>query len=63
MGRKKDLAQVDAIAKKYGLTPEERREFGKYLEDCKAEFEGGSANLNRDFTWQQLEEKVKEFRS
>jgi hypothetical protein len=43
------------------LTPEQRREFGDYLESEKAAGRGGSKNVRGDFTWKELMEKAKDF--
>ena len=61
MGRKKDLAQVDEISKKYRMGEEDRFEFGDFLEECKANGEGGTKNDREDFTWDELDRKAKEF--
>lgn len=58
MPRKHDLRQVDAIARRYGL---DRDEFGAYLEECKAHGDRGTANPRGDFTWDELEQKAREF--
>ncbi len=31
---KRDMRQIEAIAREFGMEPAERREFGDYLEDC-----------------------------
>ncbi len=59
MGRKPDLKQVDAIADEFGI---DRREFGDYLEDCKAAGDRGTANNRGDFTWAELRLKAREFK-
>ena len=61
MGRKRDIRQIEAIAKEFGMDPVERREFGDYIEDCKRQGECGSGK-NGDFTYDELREKVPEFR-
>jgi len=61
MGRKRDIRQIEAIAKEFGMEPDERREFGDYVEECKRHGEGGSGN-NGDFTYEELREKAHEFR-
>lgn len=61
MGRKRDIRQIEAIAREFGMDPEERREFGDYVEDCKRSGEGGSGP-NGDFTYGELRDKVPEFR-
>ena len=37
MGKKRDIRQIEAIAKEFGMDSDERREFGDHIEDCKAE--------------------------
>lgn len=63
MVRKRDLKDVDAVAKQFGMNKEQRRDFGDYLEECKESGDGGSRNDRGDFTWTELEEKAKEFLS
>ena len=60
MGRKADLKQVDAVAGRYGMTPDQRREFGDYLEECKRNGDGGSLERG-DFTHDELCTKAEEF--
>lgn len=60
MGRKRDLGQVDAVAKEAGMTPEERRAFGAYIEECKGSGDYGSGP-GGDFTMEELREKAREF--
>ncbi len=33
MGRKSDLKEVDNVARRFGMTEEQRIEFGDFLED------------------------------
>ena len=61
MGRKRDIRQIEAIAKEFDMDDEERREFGDYVEDCKRRGELGSGQ-NGDFTYGELRAKVPEFR-
>ena len=51
MGRKRDLKQVDAIAKEFHMTREERKAFGIFLEEEKANGQGGTLNPRGDFTY------------
>jgi hypothetical protein len=60
MARKRDIRQIDAIAREFGMDPRERRKFGDYIEDCKARGEKGSAR-DGDFTYEELREKAREF--
>lgn len=61
MGRKRDIRQIEAIAKEFAMDPQERREFGDYVEDCKRRGERGSGS-DGDFTYGELRAKVPEFR-
>jgi hypothetical protein len=56
----KDISQIEAIAREFGMTPEERREFGDYVEECKQSGDYGSMP-NGDFTYQELRDKATEF--
>ena len=59
MGRKSDLKQVDAVAKRFGI---DRDDYGDYLEDCKASGDHGTANDLGDFTWAELCKKASEYK-
>jgi hypothetical protein len=61
MGRKRDIRQVEAIAQEFGMDPDERREFGDYIENCKRRGERGSGSEGA-FTYGELRTKVPEFR-
>ena len=61
LGNKKDIQQVEAIAKEFNMTEEERREFGDFLEEEKAAGNGGTKNKRGDFTYQELRQKAREF--
>lgn len=61
MGKKKDLQQIDAIANEFGMDEDERKDFGKLIESEKASGYGGSKNERRDFTYQELRQKAREF--
>jgi len=61
MAKKRDVRQIEAIAGEFEMDPDERREFGDYIEDCKRAGERGSGE-DRDFTYEELREKVPEFR-
>jgi len=60
MARKPDLKQVDAVARWYGL---DRKEFGDYIGKCKAKGDFGTENDRGDFTWDELREKVEEYKN
>jgi hypothetical protein len=61
MGKKRDIRQIEAIAREYGMDTDERREFGDYVEDCKRSGEKGTGR-GGDFTYEELREKAREFR-
>jgi hypothetical protein len=61
MGRKRDIRQIEAIAREFNMDAEERREFGDFVEDCKRNGEKGSGN-GGDFTYAELRDKALEFR-
>lgn len=61
MSKKRDIRQIEAIAREFGMDSDERREFGDYIEDCKRNGEQGSGE-DGDFTYRELREKVPEFR-
>jgi hypothetical protein len=61
MGRKKDLKQLDRVAREEGLPSESRRDFGEYLHRCKKSGAGGSGPRG-DFTESELREMVAEFK-
>jgi len=44
LGNKKDIQQVEAVAKEFRMTEEERREFGDFLEYEKVTGNGGTKN-------------------
>ena len=61
MGKKRDIRQIEAIAREFGMDPKERRDFGDYIEDCKRSGETGSGE-DGDFTYEELRAKASEFR-
>ena len=61
MGKKRDIRNIEAIAKEFDMEERERRKFGDYIEKCKLEGQRGSGNKG-DFTYAELREKVLEFR-
>jgi len=61
MGKTRDFRQIEAIANEFGIDPQERREFGDYIEDCKRRGETG-LGMNGDFTFSELRDKAAEFR-
>jgi len=42
MGKKRDIHNIEAIAKEFGFEEEERRDFGDYIEECKKKGDRGS---------------------
>lgn len=60
-GRKGDLEQVDAVAKEFKMTEEQRQDFGEFLESEKAAGNGGTANSRGDFTYKELRQKAADF--
>ncbi|MDY6781441.1 MAG: hypothetical protein SW833_02620 [Cyanobacteriota bacterium] len=58
---KEDIKQINAVAKEFRMTREERRDFGEFLETEKSNGCGGSRNKRGDFTYQELREKACEF--
>ena len=61
MAKKRDIRQIEAIAREFDMDFEERREFGDYIEECKRNGEKGTGD-GGDFTYRELREKVPEFR-
>lgn len=61
MGKKRDIGQIEAIAREFGMRADERREFGDYVEECKR---AGAAGLgpNGDYTYAELRTRAEEFR-
>ncbi|GAA6614682.1 hypothetical protein [Scytonema sp. NUACC26] len=61
MGKKKDIRQVNVIAREFKMTEEERREFGDFLEEEKASGRSGSKNERGDFNYEEMRRKDREF--
>ncbi|KYC41445.1 hypothetical protein WA1_22405 [Scytonema hofmannii PCC 7110] len=61
LSKKKDIQQVNAVAREFNMTEEERREFGDFLEEEKASGRGGTKNECGDFTYEELRRKAREF--
>ena len=61
MARKRDIQQIEAIAQEFGMDPDDRREFGDYVEECKRNGQLGSGP-NGDFTYNELRDRAREFR-
>lgn len=58
---KKDIQQVEMIAKEFNLTQQERREFGDFLEEEKVNGNGGTQSDRGDFIYGELRQKAREF--
>lgn len=58
---KKDIKQVDQIAREYKMNREQRYGFGKFLEEEKRELSRGKQNNKGDFTYQESQQKAEEF--
>ena len=63
MGKKRDIQQIEAIAKEFKMTQEERRDFGDFLEIAKINGQGSTKNDRVDFTYEELRQKACEFLS
>lgn len=61
MGKKKDIQQVEAVAREFNMNESERRDFGDFIEEEKAAGNGGTKNERGDFTYQELQQKAREF--
>ncbi len=61
MAPKRDIKQINAIADEFNMTEPERQEFGRFLEAEKAAGYRGSKNQRGDFTYQELQQKAREF--
>jgi hypothetical protein len=57
VGRKRDIKQIDDIAKEYKI---DRHEFGDFIELSK-ETDPGSDNKKGDYTWDELCRKAEEY--
>jgi hypothetical protein len=52
VGKKKDIQQVEAVAREFNMNESERRDFGDFLEEEKAAGNGGTKNERSNFTYQ-----------
>jgi hypothetical protein len=59
--KKHDIGQIEDAAKRVGMTRDERRDFGKFVEEEKVRGRVGSANERGDFTFKELVRLAKEF--
>jgi hypothetical protein len=58
---KRDLKQIQDVAREFGIGGADRRDFGDFLEEEKAAGHGGTANRRGDFTYDELRRKAREF--
>jgi hypothetical protein len=58
---RKDIKQVDDVAREYKMTAPERLRFGEFLEEEKRLGYGGSKNQQGDFTYEELRRKARDF--
>lgn len=49
------------VAREFDMTPEERRDFGDFLEAEKLSGHSGTKNDRGDFTYEELRQKAREF--
>ena len=61
MGRKKDLARVDAFCDEFDMDPETGFDFRDYLHECKDRGDCCTRNKRGALTLDELREKAKEF--
>lgn len=61
MSKKPDLQQVNAVAREFNMTPEQRKIFGDFIEQEKKSGNGGTKNERGDFIYQELIQKAQEF--
>ncbi len=61
MGKKRDIQQINAIARGFGMSPPIRKEFGNFIEKEKANGDIVTLNVKGDFTLEELLEKAEEF--
>ncbi len=56
MGKKRDIRQIEAIAREFDMDADERREFGDFIEECKRNGAKGTGK-DGDFTYQELRKR------
>ncbi len=59
--KKDDIKQIESVSKEFKMTPQQRREFGDFVEEQKAIGRYGTKNERGDFTYQELRELAREF--
>ena len=52
---------MEAVAREFNMTEEERRDLGDFLEEEKAVGNGGTKNERGNFTYQELRQKARDF--
>lgn len=52
---------MEAVAREFNMNESERRDFGDFLEEEKAAGNGGTKNNRGDFTYQELQQKARDF--
>ncbi len=58
MPKKRDIKQIDNIAKEFKMTQNQRQLFGEFLEEEKELGYKASLNERGDFTYQELRQKA-----
>jgi hypothetical protein len=61
MPPKRDIKQINAIAKEFKMERLERQRFGDFLESEKEAGYMGTKNEQGDFTYEELQQKAREF--
>lgn len=57
----RDIKQIDDIAGEFGMSEQQRGDFGDFIEEEKRSGNRGTVNKRGDFTYQELQEKAREF--
>src|SRR5690606_29296394 len=60
-GKKEDIRQIEDVAREFDMTPEQRREFGDFVEEMKVYGHRGTKNERGDFTYQELRGLARQF--
>ncbi len=59
--KKRDIQQIEAIAREFKMNRSIRESFGDFIEQEKVDGYRGSLNEKGDFTYTELRQKAKEF--
>ncbi len=59
--KKRDIRQIESIAKEFGFSDSRRFEFGDFIEKEKSSGRKGSLNDRGDFTYAELKLKAHDF--